>query len=293
MTQNTELKVEKVLWSELLPFEFKHRLKECPVVYLPLGICEPHGQISAFGLDTIKAEYLCAETAHLAKGIVAPPLGYQIHESGYHAAWLEEVVGEENPHMTSIPPFVFLHFFLYQLRAFVNAGFRGIVVLTGHAGGNQVDLRRVAETFAREVPVQLWVGSDSELVEGKFRGDHAGKYEISQLMYLRPELTDLSKLRDESLGGRLALGDDACEASSELGEKIIKDCLKSLVNIVQSLQKGLTADRNPVKINYEQTEMLWAKIIDSRESWETLTPRKNQKAVSEKSQWKDYERPHF
>jgi creatinine amidohydrolase len=68
----------KTLWSELLPYEFKQRLAECPVVYLPLGLCEPHGQVSAFGLDTIKAEWLCQQAAGQVGGIVAPSMGYPI-----------------------------------------------------------------------------------------------------------------------------------------------------------------------------------------------------------------------
>ncbi|MDG0791825.1 creatininase family protein [Cohnella ginsengisoli] len=164
----------KVLWAELLPHEFKQRQEACPVVYLPLGLCEPHGQVSAFGLDTIKAEWLCEEAARREGGIVAPSMGYHIHEAGYHARWLEEEVGEENPHMTGIPPAVMLHLFLYQLRAFANAGFSTIVVVSGHSGGNQLDLRLAAEQFMKRVPVQVWVRSDPELVEGLYEGDHAG-----------------------------------------------------------------------------------------------------------------------
>ncbi|MGC1239932.1 MAG: creatininase family protein, partial [Chryseosolibacter sp.] len=88
MTRNTGC---KTLWAELLPYEFKKRLAECPIVYLPLGLCEPHGQVSAFGLDTIKAEWLCQEAARQVGGIVAPSMGYHIHETGYHARWLEEM----------------------------------------------------------------------------------------------------------------------------------------------------------------------------------------------------------
>jgi creatinine amidohydrolase len=121
MKQNTG---SKVWWSELYPHEFKTRLADCPVVYLPLGLCEPHGQVSAFGLDTIKAEWLCEQAAIQAGGIVAPSMGYHIYETGYHARWLEDTVGEENPHMSSIPPGIYLSLFLYQLRAFVNAGFK-------------------------------------------------------------------------------------------------------------------------------------------------------------------------
>ncbi|WP_281248398.1 creatininase family protein [Paenibacillus catalpae] len=77
----------------MFPFEFKQLLAECPVVYLPLGLCEPHGQVSAFGLDTIKAEWLCQNAASSVGGIVAPSMGYHIHETGNHARWLEDTVG--------------------------------------------------------------------------------------------------------------------------------------------------------------------------------------------------------
>jgi creatinine amidohydrolase len=64
---------EAVRWADLKPEEFLHRLDERPVAYLPMGMVEPHGHAAAFGLDTIKAEYLCDEAASRFGGIVAPP----------------------------------------------------------------------------------------------------------------------------------------------------------------------------------------------------------------------------
>ncbi|CAN5193943.1 hypothetical protein BH23BAC1_BH23BAC1_39070 [soil metagenome] len=101
----------KVKWQELLPDEFIERQQQCPIVYLPMGLCEPHGHIAAFGLDTIKAEYICESAARISGGIVAPTQNYHIHETGYHAPWLEEVIGTANPHMASVPPEILLHFF--------------------------------------------------------------------------------------------------------------------------------------------------------------------------------------
>ena len=86
-------------WAELLPREFLARQQQLPLVYLPLGLCEPHGHAAAFGLDTLKAEWLCEEAARRFGGIVAPTQGYQIHETGYHRPWLAEVVGDVNPHL--------------------------------------------------------------------------------------------------------------------------------------------------------------------------------------------------
>lgn len=281
----------KVLWSELLPHEFRTRLAACPTVYLPLGLCEPHGQVSALGLDTIKAEWLCLEAARRTGGIVAPSMGYHIHESGYHARWLEDEVGEENPLMTGIPPSVMLQLFLYQLRAFVNAGFRTIIVVSGHSGGNQEDLRSAAELFMQHVPVNVWVRSDPEFVQGLYQGDHAGKYELSQLMYLRPDLVDLKARALESLpgsGGRMALGADADEASLELGQQIMEACLERLCAAVCLLNKERTPGFIP-PLTYEIIEEIWHQVLLISEHWITAQPWPEQAAVSPHSRWKAYE----
>ncbi|MDF2651999.1 MAG: hypothetical protein K0Q73_7804 [Paenibacillus sp.] len=282
---------EKTLWSELLPYEFKKRLAECPVVYLPLGLCEPHGQVSAFGLDTIKAEWHCQQAAQKVGGIVAPSMGYHIHETGYHARWLEETVGEENPHMTAVPPAIFLSFFLYQLRAFVNAGFKTVVVITGHSGGNQEDLRQVANLFMSYIPIRVWVRSDPELVDGLYSGDHAGKYELSQLMYIRPDLVNMkARIFEETplSGGRLALGIDADEASPELGKEIMEACLKQLCDEIIQMNEEFLPKEHP-KISYSMIETIWSEVLQNSSAWVTASPWQGQKEVSPHSQWKPYE----
>ncbi|XID92325.1 creatininase family protein [Paenibacillaceae bacterium WGS1546] len=286
----------KTRWAEMLPYEFKRRLDDCPIVYLPLGLCEPHGQISAFGLDTIKAEWLCERAAERVGGVVAPTMGYHIHETGYHARWLEEEVGEENPRMTGMPPDVYLRFFLYQLRAFVNAGFRGIVVVSGHSGGNQHDLRLAAEAFMRRVPADIWVRSDPELVEGLYEGDHAGKYEISQLMFIRPELVqpDQAALAERpGSGGRLALGGDALEASAELGRTIMEACLERIVREASRMKQEWSppecSGANAPRIPYSAVEEMWQEVLYRSEDWITARPWPSQQAVSQDSKWKPYE----
>ncbi|MBD3922469.1 creatininase family protein [Paenibacillus sp. PR3] len=282
----------KVLWSELLPHEFRNRMKYNPTVYLPLGLCEPHGQVSAFGLDTIKAEWLCEQAALRVGGIVAPSMGYHIHETGYHARWLEEEIGDNNPHMTGIPPAVMLQLFLYQLRAFVNAGFRTIIVISGHSGGNQVDIRRAADLFMRHIPVHVWVRSDPELVEGLYEGDHAGKYELSQQMYLRPDLVDMrarSYENEPDSGGRLALGLDADEASPELGKLIMEACLDRLC-VEADRMKRMYANEEIPPINYGLIQIIWSELLRTADEWVTAQPWPSQEEVSPQSRWKPYER---
>ncbi|HSJ66094.1 MAG TPA: creatininase family protein [Anditalea sp.] len=261
-----------VKWQELLPEEFINRQQNCPVVYLPMGLCEPHGQIAAFGLDTIKAEYICDNVAKTVGGIVAPTLGYHIHESGYHKPWLKEVVGDVNPRMTSMPPEAILHFFLYQLRAFSNAGFKGAVIITGHAGGNQKDLNMVAEEFMKISPMKIIVKADPELVEGKYIADHAGKYEISQLLFLRPDLVNMEKIssqyeEDNDLG-RFALGDDANEANPSYGKSIMEECCIHTENLVKQMLPTLD-DVIPEKISSEQISNIWSEILIQKNKWFT------------------------
>ena len=87
-------------------------------------------------------------------GIVAPSQSYHIHETGFHGPWLKVVVGDVNPRMAALPPDVVMRSLLFQLRAFVNAGFRQIVVVTGHNGA-QADLRLVATEFMKLVPIPV------------------------------------------------------------------------------------------------------------------------------------------
>ena len=282
----------RVKWAELLPDEFLKRQEVCPLVYLPMGLCEPHGYISAFGLDTIKAEYICEAAAKKVGGIVAPTQGYHIHETGYHAPWLEEVLGEVNPYMTSIPPDILLHLFLYQLRAFYNAGFKAVIVISGHAGGNQEDLRLVASAFMNKFSMRIEVRADPELVEDQYEGDHAGKYEISQLMHIRPDLIDMTKISkqfEEKSLGRFAIGIDADQASSQLGEKIIGLCIEKTCEIAEEITRSLTRNHAFSRINFEEIEDLWKNIERQQKNWTTWNLHEGQSPAGNESSWKTHE----
>lgn len=262
---------DRVRWAELLPHEFVARQTQRSVLYVPLGLCEPHGQVAAFGLDTIKADYLCEEAALRFGGIVAPTIGYHIHETGIALDWLEEVVGSENPRMAGLPPEVVLQTFLYQLRAFANAGFDLIVAISGHNFGQQ-DLRLVAEEFMRDVAVSVVVRSDPELVEGEFEGDHAGRYEISQLLQLRPDLVDLSLIdHPKTTLGRFALNPDANEATAAFGRDILE---RSLANLGELLAASLakTPKLTRSQFTYAQTAKVWKRVEDRRTEWVTVNP---------------------
>jgi len=256
---------EPVRWAELMPEEFLRRLAERPLAYLPMGMVEPHGHGAAFGLDQLKAEYLCDEAAARFGGIVAPPQTYHIHETGFHGTWLDEVVGDVNPRLGGMPPDVVMRSLLFQLRVFVNAGFRAIVVVSGQNGA-QGDLRLVADEFTKLVPVPIVIRSDPELVRDTFPGDHAGRYEISQLLYIRPDLVDMTRLARVSTDslGRFAQNPDAHEATAEYGEQIIETQIARIGELAD--QAGLGVPDLP-KLTFDDVEPVWAAIERQRPTW--------------------------
>jgi creatinine amidohydrolase len=257
-----------------------------------LGLCEPHGYVAAFGLDTIKADWLCDEGARRFGGVVAPTQGWHIHETGYHARWLEEVIGEDEAEIGTLPPDILLRTFLYQLRALANAGFRGLIAVTGHAGGNQVDLRRLAAAFSARVPLAVEVYADPELVSGRYDGDHAGKFEISQLLAIRPDLVDLSRPPrgdGPGAGSRFALGGDAAEATADHGRIILEAQLASLGESVRRMSASL-AGAAVTRVSLSKAEEIWASFASEPLPLVTANPLPGQPPVSATSKWKPGER---
>ena len=287
-----------VRWAELRPDDFRARLNTCPVAYLPIGLVEPHGHVAALGLDLLKADYYCDEAARRFGGIVAPSQGYHIHECGFHAPWLAEVVGNENPFLAALPPQVMVTLFLYQLRAFANTGFRAVVAISGHSGGSQNDLRLAAAAFTAATGVTVIVKTDSELVEGLYTGDHAGRFELSQLLAIRPDLVDLSLLhrgQEPDSGGRLALGDDAAEATAEHGHAINEAILASIGRTLATLRDSFPASStspapaSPL-LNYADIERIRATLPPGAAGWQSSSPAPGQSAVPADSLWQPFER---
>ena len=64
----------KVLYSELNPQEFKKRLLEAPIAYLPLGTLEWHGRHMPLGADGLISSGFFEELARRIGGVVLPML---------------------------------------------------------------------------------------------------------------------------------------------------------------------------------------------------------------------------
>lgn len=284
---------ERVRWSELFPKEFSARLKRTPIVLLPIGLVEPHGQICAFGLDLIKAENICIEAARSSGVIVAPSLCYHIHEVGPSARWLHDEVGDVNPFLGSVGPQAFFHFLLHILRSYQNAGFHDAILLSGHGGAHAEDLAMICRLFENAFGLRVKYLTDFDLASPEFKGDHAGKYEVSLLMHLRPDLVDPSRVSLESCyegNGRLARNPNSVEATPLYGEAIFSTCVTNLSSQIVTLKERSRTSDELRFIELNDIEKFWKELCAmSEEEFRCLAPRPEQTPVPRTSRWKSGE----
>lgn len=223
--------MRKVQWELMFPDELERAFAECPVVYFPYGLCEPHGPHNALGLDAVKAHEIAIRAAQANGGIVAPPDFWHIHEIGGYAIWADEAVGRPPRHWTTaMPPWQHFKNVLYHIRAADALGFKAAILLTGHYGPNWEDLQALVRLVQPRVGTRLYGLPEFESNykgfegDGKKTGDHAGKVETSLLWALRPECVDVSRMPAQYEAGQVfAMGRDAGEANRLVGERMVAD----------------------------------------------------------------------
>lgn len=227
----------KVRWEEMWPDEIEQVVAERPLAWLPFGCLERHGPHMALGNDALKAHAICELAAQQHGGVVWP--ASYLHVGGSECElsrrWL---AGMGNPQLwgTFFPPEVVYSLFLLLLRQIEVLGFHAAVAVTGHYGGPEQDMALVAESFMQHSPLRVRALADDEAIDYRgIRGDHAGRTETSQLLYLRPELVDMARLPADRSRLPPVTGADAYEASAELGRAIVESQVHSLGAIAESL----------------------------------------------------------
>ncbi len=236
--ESSEPAESEPLWgrySELRPPEIEAIRERAPVAFVPWGALEWHCLHAPIGLDSTKAENICAAIAERTGGVVLPAIplgvntikpykgfGHSIDTSSELASRVAEEI-------------------CIQLA---DERFKVVILMTGHYPPEQIDALEVGAQRAREATdgtrIEVW--ADNELLGDAYKGDHAGATETSFQMLFAPGSVDLAALPDRSLtlDGDGVMGEDPRDASAERGQRQLEVVLQSAVPKV----KSLLAERN-------------------------------------------------
>lgn len=191
----------------LRPEQVLAEMQRCPLAYLPVGPLEWHGPHLPLGVDALNAENAALQASKQTGGLVFPTLywGTERERSAEMLDWLgldqgSYIVGMDFP-ANSLPSLysseeIFALLVREQLHLVIKMGFRLIVVITGHAATNQIDvLQRLAAEFngnkqARVIVMLPFVTNQSGVMEV----GHASRIETSVMEALYPETVRLENL---------------------------------------------------------------------------------------------------
>lgn len=249
----------------MFPDELEAAFAACPVVFMPYGICEPHGPQNAVGLDGLKAHGICCAAAREHGGIVAPVDYWHVHECGGYAIWAQENIGERQPWLTAVPPWIHFKNVCYHLRAFDAVGFHAAILLTGHYGENWKDLKTLVKILQPHFAMRIYSLPDFEANETGFGDggpnfDHAGRIETSQLIALEPTCVDMTRMpAKDTPGPHFAMGSTAYEASQQVGKQMVRDQVewlgKRMKELLLEYDQSKPIARQP--LSFEVIERLW------------------------------------
>jgi len=222
-----------IQYEESRPEAVREMLASAPVAYVPMGALEWHGEHNPLGLDGLKAYALCAKAAERTGGVLFPPVFWGAFDTvpfPFTFRFKRRVVKGMTRQM---------------LEQLADWGFKMSVILTGHYPPSLIKLLRQecrrmnkqGRTLAIGVPEQVFA------VDLDYYGDHAGMWETSIMMALRPELVNLDLLPAglSSLERMKQLGimgkDPKTHASAEKGQMAIEHIVNGLATVVERALK--------------------------------------------------------
>lgn len=236
----------KVRYAELLPHEFRQRLADRPIAYLPLGTLEWHGEHLPLGSDAIISEGLMVAAAQRLGGIVLPPiyLGPDQVRLSYGGVQLQgmDFVDPSSPGTQLagscywVSEVFFVNLVEEILGQLKRAGFEAVFA-DGH-GPSRTAWARHIHAWQQRFNMRL-IGVQNESGKAwRSQLDHAGTNETSMMMTIRQDLVDLSQIPYDRRVWPVAVeGDDPRDATTEAGRIAIEQSIQVLDRLFR--QAGL------------------------------------------------------
>jgi len=177
-------------WAEMRRAEFVDALASNPVVVVPVGSIEQHGPHCPVDVDVSIPTFIADQASTLVRDfplIVAPtvPFGFTHYNQGF-------------PGTITLQLETFISLVSEVCAGIHRNGFHRIILLNGH-GGNHHPIRAIATKLAEQnvyvIAISHWDLMTEEMIAW---GDadngigHAGEWETSLQLYLRPHLVDRS-----------------------------------------------------------------------------------------------------
>ena len=259
----------EVRWEHMYLDELEEAFANRPAIFLPYGLCEPHGPQNALGCDSLRAHGICCAAARQFGGIVAPVHYWHLHDYGEFSEWAHRAVGQvPRTWLTPMPPWLFFRIICYHLRTADAQGFHAAVLYTGHGGLHDRDVGPFVELIQPHVGARLAFVRDIDDLRNDPNtdmewADHAGKGETSMLWAVEPSCTDLSRLPPRRQAGpHFAMGENAYDASLRQGEWMIQHKAEHLIKTAQSLLDAYKSEKPKHTLNtYAAVEKLWRDVV--------------------------------
>ena len=179
--------MDRINWME-----FKEVVpSKITTVILPTGTLEPHGVVNN-GADNTAPTAMARTIARRTNAIIAPTLPYGITGS------MEAYPGAFQINEAAYRPFV-----KQILEGLAKNGFRNIIILNGHGGGQTAVLNSVAAEVAIEKRVRTlvinWWSFASDETKEVFGedGGHAGLNETAFIQAIDPTLVHKERYNDD------------------------------------------------------------------------------------------------
>jgi creatinine amidohydrolase len=173
--------------KDMRPPEVEAVLKEDSRLIIPVGTCEQHGPHLPLGCATIIVDHLADELSSRFGILRAPTVEYGVNvetERGFP--------GNGDVRKKT------LHRMLNDLLTSWEAtGVTEFILLTAHGHDPHQEALATVVTMSARVRVVDILGIDvSDLLEGQKYAMHGGEVDTSLMLYLRPELVEMSLAQD-------------------------------------------------------------------------------------------------
>jgi len=185
-----------VFWQELWRHELEELCRDRPVVIVSVGSVEQHGPHCPLDVDIVDALALAAATAEALRPdpvVVSPPIWSGL--AHYKLGHIGTITLKFETYVALVCD---------VCRSIHANGFERIILLNGH-GGNRAINQAIAVKLAEEdvfiLTITYW-DMVQELLDTKSERDHgsighAGEWETSLQLYLRPELVDHERIQGD------------------------------------------------------------------------------------------------